>query len=306
LLFGLVSTYVVGKTLKELPVENGKCLSSVLSAEAQELTIECPENRTRIVSTSVSRTIRSDGTLESRTAVIKDLTESRRLELEVKRKEKLSAMGELASGVAHEIRNPLNAISMIAQRYEKEFVPRSGLKEYHSLTDVLQKEVKRVNSIVQQFLRFARPPKPHLVEVDARQFVDHLAMLFKGQAEAKEVQFDAVCEQDGLLFIDAGQLTQALINLLQNSLDATSKGDSITLRVSQDGKSVTFLVTDTGAGIAAEQLNRIIDLYFTTKTDGTGMGLGITQQIVTQHGGEIHVDSELGKGSTFSILLPVR
>lgn len=304
-LFGLVSADVIGRTLKELPVENGKCLSSIFSTRDQELTIECPENRTRVVSTSVSNTIRPDGMLESRTAVIKDLTESRRLELEVKRKEKLSAMGELASGVAHEIRNPLNAISMIAQRYEKEFVPRSGQKEYRSLTGVLQKEVKRVNAIVQQFLRFARPPKPQLAEVDARQFVDHLAMLFKGQAEAKEVQFNAVCEADGLLFIDAGQMTQALINLLQNSLDAASKGDSIALHVSRDAKSVTFRVTDTGSGIAVDQLNRVFDLYFTTKPDGTGMGLAITQQIVTQHGGEIHVESEAGKGSAFSIMLPL-
>lgn len=305
LLFGLVSADVIGKTLEELPVEKGKCLSAIFIAEAQELTLECPENRTRIVSTSVSGTIRSDGALESKTAVIKDLTESRQLELEMKRKEKLSAMGELASGVAHEIRNPLNAISMIAQRYEKEFVPRSGLHEYRSLTGVLQKEVKRVNSIVQQFLRFARPPKPQLADVDARQFVDHVAILFKGQAEAKEVRFNAVCTADGLLFIDAGQMTQALINLLQNSLDAASRGGSIDLHVSKDQKSVSFRVTDTGSGIAAEQLGRVFDLYFTTKPDGTGMGLAITQQIVTQHGGVIRVESESGKGSTFLILLPL-
>lgn len=254
---------------------------------------------------SVSTTLRPDGALESRTAVIKDLTDSRRLELEVKRKEKLSAMGELASGVAHEIRNPLNAISMIAQRYEKEFVPRSGLREYRSLTGVLQKEVKRVNSIVQQFLRFARPPKPQFAEVDARQFVDHIAMLFKGQAKAKDVRFSAVCEENGLLFIDAEQMTQALINLLQNALDAASKGDSITLHVCKDEKSVTFRVTDTCSGIAAEQLSRVFDLYFTTKPDGTGMGLAITQRIVSQHGGEIHVESDAGKGSRFSIALPL-
>lgn len=304
-LFGLASADVIGKTPAELPAEKGKCLSSILSAEAQELTLECPDDRTRIVSTSVSTTLRSDGGRESKTAVIKDLTESRRLELEVKRKEKLSAMGELASGVAHEIRNPLNAISMIAQRYEKEFVPRSGLREYRSLTGVLQKEVRRVNSIVQQFLRFARPPKPQLAEVDACQFIDHLAMLFKGQAAAKDVQFSAACEYGGKLFVDAEQMTQALINLLQNALDAASKGNSIVLHVCNDEKSVTFRVSDTGSGIASEQLDRVFDLYFTTKSDGTGMGLAITQQIVTQHGGEIHVESEVGKGSTFSIALPL-
>jgi signal transduction histidine kinase len=222
----------------------------------------------------------------------------------VKRKEKLSAMGELASGVAHEIRNPLNAISMIAQRYEKEFVPRSGLREYRSLTGVLQKEIKRMNSIVQEFLRFARPAKPQLSDVDARQFVDHVAMLFKGQAAAKDVQFSAVCECDGKLFVDAEQMTQALINLLQNALDVASKGDSIVLDASKSERSVTFRVSDTGTGIAPDHLNRVFDLYFTTKPDGTGMGLAITQQIVTQHGGEIHVESEVGKGSTFSISLP--
>jgi signal transduction histidine kinase len=105
--------------------------------------------------------------------------------------------------------------------------------------------------------------------------------------------------------IDAEQMTQALLNLLQNALDATPRGGSISLRATEEAGAVVFKINDTGTGIPAESMNRIFDLYFTTKADGTGMGLAITQQIVSQHGGYINVTSEPRKGSTFTIGIPV-
>jgi signal transduction histidine kinase len=214
-------------------------------------------------------------------------------------------MGELASGVAHEIRNPLNAISMIAQRYEREFAPRKGLREYRSLTNVLKRESARVNSIVQQFLTFARPSKLQKSQVSIEQFIQHVATLFGGQAKGKGVRFSAQCSAKGFVQIDSGQMTQALLNLLQNALDATPKGGMISFLVDQADNNMTFSVVDSGSGIPADKMNRIFDLYFTTKSNGTGMGLAITQQIVVQHHGRIDVKSEPGKGSTFVIEVPL-
>ncbi len=196
-LFGTKANEVLGKKPSELSSITGHCLSAVFSAAGSELTLECSPGRTRIISLSLSSTRTPNGVLESRTAVVKDLTEARQLEKEIQRKEKLTAMGELASGVAHEIRNPLNAISIIAQRYEKEFVPRSGKKEYRTLTQVLKEESARVNGIIQQFLTFARPQKLKYAEVYVKQFVNYVSTLFEGQAAAKTIQFVSRCEYDG-------------------------------------------------------------------------------------------------------------
>lgn len=304
-LFDLEGREILGKHLDELSSTIGSCLTTIFSGTGSELTLACSARQTHIVSTSLSSTYTPDGTVESRTAVIKDLTEARQLEREIQRKEKLTAMGELASGVAHEIRNPLNAISMIAQRYEKEFTPRSGSKEYRALTQVLKKESARVNSIIQQFLTFVRPPKLKFAKLSAQQFVDHVSTLFQGQASARNIEFVTHCDYEGMVQIDHDSMTQAVLNLLQNALDATPHQGSITLHVFRKEGSLLFEIRDTGKGLPKEQLEKIFNLYFTTKTNGNGMGLAITQQIISQHQGSIQVKSEVSKGSTFTISLPL-
>jgi two-component system, NtrC family, sensor histidine kinase HydH len=304
-LFGIKGKGIIGKQLQELSPALHRCLSEIFATEKQETAVECFDGMARVVSLSLSETTQANGSLESRTAVLKDLTETRRMEHEVRRKEKLSAMGELASGVAHEIRNPLNAISMIAQRYKKEFTPRSGSKEYRALTNVLKKEADRVNQIIQHFLSFARPPKIKLADISAKEFVRHISTLFAGLAQDKGIQFESQCSYEGILRIDQDLLTQAVLNLLQNALDATSKHGSILFDVSQNGNSVLMSVKDTGTGISKELQENIFNIYFTTKSQGNGMGLAITQQIIAQHQGHIQVDSVPANGTEFTISLPI-
>jgi two-component system sensor histidine kinase HydH len=296
---------VLGKKSSELSSLLGHCLSEIFSGTGSELTLECSAGQAHIISISLSSTHTFDGSLESQTAVIKDLTEARQLEQEIQRKEKLTAMGELASGVAHEIRNPLNAISMIAQRYEKEFVPRSGMKEYRTLTQVLKDESARMNNIIQQFLTFARPPKLKFTKVSAQQFVNYVSTLFQGQAAARKIQFVSRCDYKGMVRIDNDSMSQAVLNLLQNALDATPQHGLIALNVFRKEQSLIIEIQDTGKGISKEQLEKIFNLYFTTKVNGNGMGLAITQQIVSQHQGSILVKSEVSQGSIFTISLPL-
>ena len=304
-LFAVEAKKVTGKRLEELSETGTKCLLPIFAAGEKELALECSPGQPRVVSLSHSYTQKSDGSRESHTVVIKDLTEARRMEREIQRKDKLTAMGGLASGVAHEVRNPLNAISMIAQRFEREFVPRSGVKEYRALTRVLKKEASRVNGIVQQFLTFARPPKVLLNEVSAEQLVAHISTLFGAQAKARGVRFISQSQIEGVVRVDTDQMTQALLNVLQNALDATPKGGKISLRVTRKRSSTVFEIADNGIGIPADRIERIFDLYFTTKPQGTGMGLAITQQIVMQHHGMIDVESEPNRGTTFSISIPI-
>lgn len=228
----------------------------------------------------------------------------RRVEQELQRSEKLTALGELASGVAHEIRNPLNAIAMIAQRFEMEFAPRRGTKEFRTLTAVLRNETQRVNGIIQQFLRFARPPRLQLERVDLHAFLRHTATLVEAQAKAKHVEFRLEQQCEGDVELDRNQLTQALLNLLLNALEATPAGGRITLACRAEDNQVHVVVTDTGQGIPPDALHSIFNLYYTTKPDGTGMGLPMAQQIVAQHKGRLEVSSTPGRGSRFSIILP--
>jgi two-component system sensor histidine kinase HydH len=305
-LLGERANAVLGKSFDDLTGPVGRRLKKIFSSGESELTLDDASRTARTLSISISTTKAAGGSTESRTAVIKDLTEARRLEREVQRKEKLTAMGELASGVAHEVRNPLNAISMIAQRYDREFTPRTGLKEYRKLTHVLKKESTRVNGIIQQFLTFARPPKLNLTKVQAADFTSYIATLFKSQAKKKGVRFRSRCETDDSVSLDHGQMTQALLNILQNALDATKRGDTISLRVYRKEKSIVFEIADSGSGIPAEIVDRIFDHSFTTKARGSGMGLAITQQIVTQHRGNIEVKSEPSKGTVFTVSIPLR
>jgi two-component system, NtrC family, sensor histidine kinase HydH len=306
-LFGTSEEMMLGKTLDDLLGTTAASVRQLFTVTQNdsELSIRDGNDRERYLSVSVSRTANEKGAVESTTAVVRDLTEARRLQQEMQRNEKLSAMGELASGVAHEIRNPLNAIAMIAQRYESEFVPQEGVPEYLSLTKVLKSEVQRVNGIIRQFLGFARPPKLNLQEVHSTTLVHRLATLFEGQARAKGIQFTVTNACDVNLRCDFEQMTQALLNLLQNALDATSRGGAIDLHCSVNGQRVQFSVKDSGVGIPKERLDKIFNLYYSTKPDGTGLGLAITHQIASQHEGNIEVESKEGNGSRFIVSLPL-
>ena len=305
-MFGMTVASVVGRIVSELEVPAAACFKSIFTQSREDTIIECAEGRSRSVSISLSTVVNDAGVLEHRTAVIKDLTEIKRVESERKRQEKLAAMGELAAGVAHEIRNPLNAIGMIIQRLEREFIPRNGAKEYRSLAGVLKKETARVNNIIQHFLKFARPPKLNLSAVDPKQFAAHIVHLFDSQARSKKIAFSSHCNHTGQLHIDQEQMTQALLNLLQNAQEATPAGGTITLSIDLDDEEILFTISDSGTGISTEQIEKIFDLYFTTRANGTGMGLAITQQIVSRHGGVIHVTSPLQHGSVFTIHIPIQ
>jgi two-component system, NtrC family, sensor histidine kinase HydH len=307
-ILGVHSDDIEGRAVNDLAEGEVGMLKEFFTGSdgSMERLVVLPGNIHRIVEVSLSTIRDSTGSIESRSAIVRDLTEARRLERDMQRNNKLTAMGELASGVAHEIRNPLNAIAMIAQRFTKEFMPRSGAKEYRALTTVMQEETRRVNAIIRQFLAFARPPKVTRLQVHVPDLISHVASLFTSQARGKAITFVASAEGAGTTFLDPEQMKQALLNLLQNALDATPQGGRITLTATVVPEGVQFVVADTGTGMPSGVLENIFNLYYTTKDHGTGLGLSITQQIVAQHGGTIDVASSEGKGTEFSIVLPNR
>ncbi|MCK5739749.1 PAS domain-containing protein [bacterium] len=255
-----------------------------------------------LISTSVL--LDPDGQVDSAFAVIKDLTEKRILEARVQRQEKLTAMGQLASGVAHEIRNPLNAIGMISQRLAVEFKPTEDDAEYRDLTRTVVSEVRRINDIIQQFLHFARPPKLNLIPGDLNDTVKATVLLVSAQAEAKNCRIQTDFQKLPTIAFDPNQMKQAFLNLLQNSIEAVDEQGDIQISTAVKKRDIQIVITDNGNGIPPEKQSKIFNLYFTTKPTGTGLGLSFVHQVISQHNGQIEVDSAPGQGTTFTIFLP--
>ncbi|MDT8323221.1 MAG: ATP-binding protein [Bacteroidota bacterium] len=255
-----------------------------------------------VISTSIIRG--SGGAVETIVAIARDFTERRRAQEELQRRDRLTAMGELAGGIAHEIRNPLNAIGIIAQRFRAEFTPREDVAEFETLTETIRSEVQRVNGIITQFLEFARPTRLSLERVRPAQLLENSVNLVGSQARVRRVRISVIADQSLTLRADAGKLQQVLINLLQNAIDAMENGGEIKCVVCKKNGKIMLSVADTGPGIPAEERSKIFNLYYTTKNTGTGLGLSIVHHIISEHGGEISVTSEEGHGTTFRILLP--
>ena len=228
----------------------------------------------------------------------------------LRRRDRLAAMGELASTVAHEVRNPLNAIGMSVQRLRREFVDvapdRSAetRTEQAELLEVLSSETSRINRIVQQFLEYARPPRIAPRPVDLAAFLTEVAAGAAAMAAERGITLDTAIERVGEATLDPDQFRQALDNLLRNAFEASADGSAVTLRAARTADGHRIVVEDHGPGIPADQLPRIFDLYFTTKAEGTGVGLAVTHQVIEAHGGSLEVDTELGRGTRMIINLP--
>ncbi len=307
-LFRISSNDVQGKLAREVFSGCPELLSGIRSArESATFSREFPmsaDGRERTLEGSFSLIAGSGGRADGVIAVLRDLTEQRAMRQFIERQEKLRAMGDLASGVAHEIRNPLNAIGILAQRLDIEFSPTADEPEYRHLVRTVVSEVQRVNTIIQRFLKFGRPPRLVPEKTDLDDFVRSYAAVLQCEAENKGVGFTVEAGSNATVMIDREQMQQVLLNIVRNAVDATPRGGSITISAYLRAGKAVVAIADTGSGIAEGQLSEIFNLYFTTKEEGSGMGLSIANQIVHAHGGVIEVASREGGGSVFSVVLP--
>ncbi len=301
-LFGL-SASIGNETELSKIIENQDCLS-ILQNDSSIQQYECEiNNEKRFLLISKSDFIDEDDN-KNRVLVIKDLTEIKQLEKQVNRNRQLKAMGKLASGVAHEIRNPLNAIGTIVQQLDKDFEPVENSEEYHQLAGLVYSEVKRINETIQNFLRFSRPEPIQKQLFNLKDLILNIEQQYSMLLKERMIELKIEQNWDGEVFWDRNQIKQVLINLMQNAIDAIKTNGKIKLNISNDEKYILIIISDTGPGISENNLERIFDLYFTTKAEGTGIGLSIIQRIIAEHDGMITVESKVGEGTTFTIKLP--
>ena len=222
--------------------------------------------------------------------------------------ERLSSLGHLAAGVAHEIRNPLNAIGMGLQRLKREFLPQEESKreEYLSFTDLILKEVRRVNEIIEQFLALSRPFQLHVKTSSLQELLNHLITLLQEEASSQDIQIHAEINSDlPPIKMDAEKLTQAFINIMKNGMQAMEHGGVLRIESHFLKDRVNVVISDTGSGIPPDQMEKIFNYYYTTKEKGVGLGLPIAHRIIEAHGGQLKVESQVGIGTKVEVTLPI-
>jgi nitrogen fixation/metabolism regulation signal transduction histidine kinase len=231
---------------------------------------------------------------------LEDVTEAIRTKEALIRSERLAAIGRMSAHVTHEIRNPLSSIGLNAEL----LADLNADEEAKSICRAITREVDRLTAITDEYLRFARLPRPELEEEDVASMLNTIAAFVRRDCEAANVKLDVQVPPDlPRVHVDADQMRQAILNLLRNAKESMPQGGSIVLGADQSNGEVAIYVKDTGFGIPAEAIDRIFDPFYSTKLTGTGLGLALTHQIVTEHGGQLRVASAVGVGSEFRILL---
>ena len=258
-----------------------------------------------MVSASVRReTEEAAGQIE---VMLRDVTDFKRLEKYLAQTEKLASLGQLAAGVAHEINNPLGVIKCYANLIRRQLNSES---EVLSDVEVIQRHTDHCKSVVEALLSFARVSKPKMGDTDLNTSIEEVLSMIRPQTEKGRIEVKtAFSDRLPTVVADAQQMKQVIMNLLINAVQAMPDGGRIIVasRSDEEQRQVEVQITDTGAGIAEKNIGRIFDPFFTTKPvgKGTGLGLSIRYGIVSRHGGKITVDSKPGKGTTFTVRLPI-
>lgn len=319
-LFGLEANDSIGKRLDErVRGLDWQSLSQSQVAVSRDMEIFYPSNRFinfYIVPLIIEREPDADKTDTDKgisghqvghAIILRDITENRRSEQQTLESERLNALTLLAAGVAHEIGNPLNSLDIHLQLIERESRKIDGAKgaELQESVEVARAEVNRLDSIITQFLRAIRPTHPQLRPENVNLIVEEAVRFFAPEIKDRDIVVEQELRSDlPLLELDRDQMKQAFYNVIKNSFEAMKARGILRIRTDLDDSHVIVRFTDSGGGMTAENLSRVFEPYFTTKTSGTGLGLLIVRRIVREHGGELSIESSAGKGLAVTIRLP--
>jgi signal transduction histidine kinase len=290
MLFRTTAGEAAGKLFSELDF--------VLTHDGSETMLTVKGKKYSVI-VSHSNVVDAAGRLRGSVDLIKDITRLRELEVQHERNQRLISMGEMAAKIVHEIRNPLCSIELFATMLEKEL---SGTC-HRDLAQGISAGIGSLNTILTNMLFFARPRKPAFKVIDLENIVSDVLTIMAPLLNSRKV----VCERETVpcpVHGDAELLKQVIMNIIMNAVQAMPEGGSIGMTLTRSERGGAVHISDSGEGIAQENVEKIFDPFFTTKDAGTGLGLAITSKIMQAHNGCITVQSEVGKGSTFSLLFP--
>ena len=258
------------------------------------------------------KNLRNEDNTEVKIIFFRDITQENQMQMELRRRDQAVASATLAAGVAHEIRNPLNAINIIAQRLEIEFIPQQDAEEYNSLVAIVRQEIARLNQIIKQFLEFSRPAPLNLTNTNANQYFQSLIDFIAKGFASKNIQIQSILNINASIHIkiDQDKFRQVIINLCKNSIEAINESNRaenglILINISQDERKILIKIEDNGVGISENDLAKIYNLYFTNKKQGSGLGLSLVHQIISEHNASIHCTSQPNVCTSFLISLNI-
>jgi signal transduction histidine kinase len=283
----------------ELMLEKSLSLKRGIEEVEKEYTL--PSGKSLFIGITTSLLTDEQGGITGATALVRDLSLIKKLKSDLQEQERLKTIGSLASGIAHEIRNPLNALRLCIEKLKRE-----EKEETNELLPIITDEIGRIEKTVEDFLNFTRPFKYRLKEVKLNHILDETVSLLEEKALKKHIvmkrEFEIIPEIDG----DESELRKVFMNIIGNSIDAVVDGGEIIIQTKSNREIVEINVRDTGVGISKEDIKRIFDPYFSKKKGGTGLGMSTAKRIVGGHGGKIRISSEVGKGTEVVIRFPAK
>ncbi|MFZ0391611.1 MAG: ATP-binding protein, partial [Calditrichia bacterium] len=304
--------------------ESEKCLRTLLipgkRMDEKEIKFRQKNGKSLIVGLSSSPIHDENNQFDGIVLLFRDLTEVRHLKHQIERMERLALLGELSAGIAHEVRNPLAGIKVAAQVLEESY---GGSEFQLQMVERIVREVDKANRLLKEFFKFARPTKPKLAFHDVEMIIDGVYLLLAPKLKKRNIQFVTEFGDDvPQAFVDETQLEQIILNLFLNAADAMPEGGNLKVSTmrrklklldderermksgNDDFSYVIIKISDNGKGIPAETQPKVFNPFFTTKTDGLGLGLSICSRLIEENSGKIDFASQQGKGTTFVLALP--
>lgn len=280
------------------------CPPEILTAQnivEKDAELQLPAGRQVPIKIASAQLMDHQGKRIGRVLVMRDVAQLRSMEQQLEHSRRLAALGSMAAGIAHEVRNPLGTLRGLAHFFGAEDGATDACKEYSKF---MISEVDRLNQLVTELLQFGAPRDVTFGKVDAKIMVEKIVTLLEKDFTEKNIRFVQHLNNSATLYGDSDLLMQALLNLLKNSIQATPEGGEISLDITCDAQACRLSISDTGVGMSKEAQNKIFDPFYTTRKTGTGLGLSVSHRIVERHNGYFEINSVVSKGTTITIVLP--